>query len=300
MNADGRRDMITGHYWPGDIFVFWATTDGKFARVANLKDSTGRNLNAGEPWESEETPRMESLAAAPWATDFDGDGDYDMLIGNIVGEVILMRNEGTPRIPRFSTHRVTLTAGGEKIQVPKGDAGPVHADWDSDGKRDLIVGAGDGSVWFYRNIGEDDAPDFAKGRVIVAKLPRQYNNLWQHDEEPTWPGIRAKVCVTDYNRDGHVDLLVGGFSQVAHPDPILTAKQVLQRDELREKHDTALKKRGTAYAAGGDRPTAEQQAEIDKLSLEYSAILEELQTLEAHTSLHGWVWLFLRRNGADR
>ena len=33
------------------------------------------------------------------------------------------------------------------------DSHPIAADWDGDGKLDLLVGAGDGSVWFFRNLG---------------------------------------------------------------------------------------------------------------------------------------------------
>ena len=50
MDGDGKRDLITGHYWPGDIFLFRNESPGKYAPMENLEDETGRNLNAGEPW----------------------------------------------------------------------------------------------------------------------------------------------------------------------------------------------------------------------------------------------------------
>ena len=140
--------------------------------MENLKDETGRNLNAGAPWSDTDDPNMDSLAAAPFAADFDGDGDHDMLIGNIGGNVVLMTNAGSKERPVFSTKRVKLKAGGAQIVVPGGDAGPVLADWDRDGKRDLLVGAGDGSVWLYRNTGEDPAPSFEKGVALVVRRAR--------------------------------------------------------------------------------------------------------------------------------
>jgi hypothetical protein len=188
MNGDGHDDVITGHYWPGDIFLFRGLPDGGFAEMENLKDETGRNLNAGAPWETEKEPRMESLAAAPYAADFDGDGDLDMLIGNISGQVVLMENVGDTKSPLFSTKRRTLEAGGKPIQVPHGDAGPVFEDWDRDGKRDLVVGAGDGSVWLYRNEGEASAPRFARALRSSRRASRASRST------PTGAHPRVPAC----------------------------------------------------------------------------------------------------------
>ena len=50
-----------------------------------------------------------------------------------------------------------MDADGRPIKVA-GDAAPVAADWDGDGVLDLLVGAEDGSVVWYRNAGTPRAP----------------------------------------------------------------------------------------------------------------------------------------------
>ena len=115
INGDGQQDVITGHYWPGDIYIFYGEGNGKFAKMNNLKDQTGRNLNAGEPWEGDDKPRRQSLAATPYATDFDSDGDYDMLIGNSEGSVVFMENVGDAKKPIFSTKRKKLEGRGNTL-----------------------------------------------------------------------------------------------------------------------------------------------------------------------------------------
>lgn len=283
MNGDGHDDVITGHYWPGDIFLFRGLPDGGFAEMENLKDETGRNLNAGAPWTAEKEPRMESLAAAPYAADFDGDGDLDMLIGNILGQVVLMENVGGPKSPLFSTKRRTLESAGNPIQVAGGDAGPVFEDWDRDGKRDLVVGAGDGSVWLYRNEGEASAPRFAAG-VALVKASEQGFDDYPHGGAPKGPGMRAKVCVTDVDGDGYADLLLGDMVSEKGPALKLTAEETERRDALRIEREAAYAEMNKVE--DGNYPEALLERVKD--------LQEKLYPLEEHDITHGFVWLYRR------
>ena len=52
------------------------------------------------------------------------------------------------------------------MQGRGGDSGPIVADWDADGKGDLIVPFGDGSVVWLRNIGSATEPVFDSGKRI--------------------------------------------------------------------------------------------------------------------------------------
>jgi hypothetical protein len=282
LNGDRKLDVITGHYWPGDIFVFYGEANGEFAKMDNLKDETGRNLNAGEPWTSENEYRMDSLAAAPYAADFDGNADYDMLIGNIEGTVILMENIGGPSEPVFSTKRKKLEAGGKQIQVPQGDAGPVYEDWDHDGVRDLVVGAGDGSVWFYKNIGTKDAPEFAEGSQLV---PASSWDPFPNGGVPEKPGVRTKVCVTDYNGDGLVDLLLGDFILEKAATLELSEEQIKRRDELHAKRQELLNQFQQA---------ANDEKRQQELGTQFTELYTELSKYESRDIQHGFVWLYLR------
>ena len=72
----------------------------------------------------------------------------------------------------------------------------IVADWDSDGVPDLLVGAGDGSVSLFRNVGTAQAPKLAAAETIVPAGEASFGA-----DAPKKPrrGIRSKVCAADWN-----------------------------------------------------------------------------------------------------
>ena len=60
-------------------------------------------------------------------------------------------------------------AAGKPISLNVGHAAPIMADFDRDGKRDLLVGEfGGGGIRYYRNVGTSGAPRFDKFEMIKA------------------------------------------------------------------------------------------------------------------------------------
>ncbi|KPK75261.1 MAG: hypothetical protein AMJ79_11920 [Phycisphaerae bacterium SM23_30] len=70
-------------------------------------------------------------------------------------------------------------------------------DWNSDGKKDLLVGDTDGYIYIYLNTATDAAPVLVQARLL--QLNGDTFNL----------GERAKPEITDFNNDGKKDLIVG-------------------------------------------------------------------------------------------
>jgi hypothetical protein len=70
-------------------------------------------------------------------------------------------------------------------------------DWDNDGDKDLIVGENNGNVRYYQNIGTPSVPNL------------HYVGLMQAGGVTIDVGDYSTPCVTDWNGDGLLDLLVG-------------------------------------------------------------------------------------------
>ena len=152
-------------------------SDGNPVRVGRLVSS---DLIGDEKDTNAPHPKEHGLSVAP--CDWDGDGDFDLLLGTRKGKMYLCINEGSATNPQFARCGDPILAGGEPLVVPGGSAMPVVADWDGDGRRDLVSGSDDGPVYWFRNVGENGAMVFATGEKIV-------------DCE----GTRTQVAVADHN-----------------------------------------------------------------------------------------------------
>jgi hypothetical protein len=229
-------------------------------------------------------------ASSVHAFDWDGDGVIDLLVGDLSGNVWLIPNEGTKTEPAFGKH-VQLTAGGKPIRV-QGDAGPCVADWDGDGLPDLIVGAGDGSVKLFRNVGTRTKPVLAAGEILVP--PAQ----WDGEHPPKEPrrGLRSKVCAVDWDGDGRLDLLVGDFANQKPDVPPPTPEQKAEADKLKAEYDALTTKYYVLSDKLGetkdDDARAKLKAELKEMRGKRSAMEEKLLP---EVECHGWVWFFKRK-----
>jgi hypothetical protein len=332
LDGDGHLDLISGS-WPGEIFVFRGGPGHTFRPPDMLKDKNGQIINIGGGIEErpdgilitghgefeqtsegtfvnyhgkriKSTPEKQigisGTASAVHAVDWDGDGVIDLLVGDIGGNVWLVPNEGTRTKYAFGKQR-QLMAGGKPLRVDGGDAGPFAADWDGDGKLDLLVGAGDGSVWFYRNIGTTRAPKLAAGVQLIG--PGEAN----FGADAPWEarrGIRAKVCAVDFNGDGRLDLIVGDFTTQKPDRPAPTAAEKVEQDRARKELTSARERyhelTGKLYGAARVKDKKERK----KLDKELQTITDKMMQLQKKVppeyENHGWVWLFLRKPAADK
>ncbi|MGY0835429.1 SwmB domain-containing protein, partial [Azospirillum argentinense] len=85
--------------------------------------------------------------ASPTMVDIDGDGDLDILVGNIIGDTVVYRNVGTATAPSFTlvgTNPFGLSNAGMM-------GAPSIVDIDGDGDLDALVGAFT-SITLFRNV----------------------------------------------------------------------------------------------------------------------------------------------------
>jgi hypothetical protein len=154
--------------------------------------------------------------AAPVLVDFDSDGFDDLLVADGSGKLLLYKGVAGAEWPVLSGVQL---AG---VTLPVG-AVPFVADWNNDDRKDLLVGAADGSVSLYLNDGTQAAPLFAAAITLQA------------DNAPLNVGSNATPLLFDLNSDGAKDLLVGSGNGTLYKflnsgndeDPVLAAGEVL-------------------------------------------------------------------------
>jgi len=329
LDGDGINDVLSGS-WPGELFFFRGKGNGQFEKPVKLKDKNGKTINIGggmkrdadggllitgdgkfekkdgkqfivyeNEWielKPDDSAGITGTASAVHAYDWDGDGDLDLVVGDIRGNVSLTPNEGTKVKWSFGNHQPVKVAGKD-LRV-EGDAGPFVADWDGDGKPDLLVGSGDGSVWLYRNVAKGKGTELAEGRQLLPPTLEQGDaNL---PAEPT-RGMRSKVCVADWNGDGRPDLLVGDFAYLKAKAPDVTPAQKAEQDKAKAEMQEVQKRYGELMRFYFDAKlrkgmTAEQREKQDKEIGELSKKMSDLRAkIPPESENHGWVWLFLRK-----
>ena len=240
-------------------------------------------------------------ASAPFAIDWNGDGKPDLIVGTVNGDLVLVLNVGTRDQPAFGEPR-PLLAGKKPIKIESGDSAPVVADWDGDGKPDLIVGAGDGSVVWFRNEGTRRDPVFAAAQFLVPASPSP-----GHDDSARSPadwGIRAKPCVVDWDGDGRLDLLVGDVAGGCRRRPSQTPEEAAEElraasrlPDLRKEWAAAYKEFSTAAEPLTEldrRKVDDLLARVKRLKDEITRLSETQDRYQAGYMSHGYVWLFRR------
>jgi FG-GAP-like repeat len=298
LDGDGKTDLLSGS-WPGEVYFFKRNGDNTFAAGQTVKDTRGQPINVGS-------------ASAAFAADWDGDGDPDLLVGTISGDVFLVPNEAKGKAPVFGEAR-KLEAAGEPLKV-NGDAAPVAADWDGDGRLDLVVGAEDGSVVWHRNAGKPGEPKLEAARPLVGKSPVEWKG--DNQREPGEWGLRVKPCVVDWDGDGRPDLLLGDRcgSFLARAEQTEQEKEDERRANdqlpgLRRRWAAAFDEFRRLRDAPADAPPAgaERQARLDELRQTLVRIKEETTRVQDVQTRyrpgyqsHGFVWLFLRKPAAAK
>ena len=185
-DGDGKKDLVI------------ADGDGMVKAYLNAGTDDQPQFATSQPVQADGTPIFVPGPAFAYAADWDGDGNIDLLVGDGQGQVRWYRNTRSDLPPQLSAAGF-LRANSSDVRV-QGPAAPIVVDWNSDGRKDLLVGDGAGQVIVYLNEGTGaEAPVLGAGVTIPL---------------PDVGAVRANArpFATDWDQDGRTDLLVGDLS----------------------------------------------------------------------------------------
>lgn len=199
LDNDGDRDALIGTYY-GTIDYYKNTsveTTGSIGAPTFSLQSTGNPL-AGIDLNGTTSPGY----SAPTFGDIDADGDYDLFLGSSDGKIRFYQNTGTPITPSFTEK--TGTANPLSSVDVGSYSTPVLVDIDADGDLDLFTGTAEGTIKFFRNIGNENSPEFIEGTGS--------DNIFDGVDV----GDRSAITFGDVDDDGDFDAIIGGDVSVSN------------------------------------------------------------------------------------
>jgi hypothetical protein len=204
-NNDGRMDLLVA--------------DGGGTLTLFLRDRK-RALGHGEKLSAGGKPLQVGGRSSVLVCDWNNDGRKDAVLADEKGYYVCL-NTGSGRVPELSAPQ-PIFFGAKNVTYVRPNLGSF-ADWDGDGRKDLIGCHFQNTIRFYRNTGSgaaDEEPQFEDPEGIVILRGES-------------PQMISGVDVLDWDRDGKLDILTG---QGHGSSGLRLYTRPWIEDELRDQH----------------------------------------------------------------
>jgi len=210
----------------GDVDLLVGDEDGRVAWIKN----TGEVQNDMPVFETPVYLKQKAdnlkfgALSTPFGIDWDGDGDEDIIAGNSAGNICYFQNIGGGKSPKWAAPEL-LKTNGKAIRIMAGKNGSIQgpaeekwgyitlsvADWDLDGKKDIIVNSIFGKIIWYKNTGDLtnlEGPYSVKVDWCDNTPPKPEWNWWDPKENDLATQWRTTPFAIDWNKDGLTDLVM--------------------------------------------------------------------------------------------
>ncbi|CAB5102353.1 hypothetical protein D3OALGB2SA_1914 [Olavius algarvensis associated proteobacterium Delta 3] len=212
IDGDGDQDVFAGEY---NGYVLFFRNDGSSTAPAFTEVTGTSNPFAGV---------LVGNYSTPAHADIDGDGDLDAFVGDGMGIITYLLNEGSISTPSFTEVTGPSNPFDGKV-FGSGYIAPALVDIDGDGDQDTFVGNGNGSIDFFRNTssGLNLIPLIAVSVTEENDAPVAVNDSITTNEDTP---ITYNVLANDVDIDGDT-LILSSVTQGTNGDVNFNADNTL-------------------------------------------------------------------------
>jgi hypothetical protein len=211
----------------GDVDLIVGDEDGRVAFMENTGVVENNMPVFSSPRYFKQKPGYLKFGAlvTPFSTDWDDDGDEDLICGNSAGYIGFIENLDGGNPPSWAPPKY-LDDGKKVIRIQAGENGSIQgpceskwgyttlsvADWNSDGLKDIIVNSIWGKVVWFENTGAPGNPKLSEEKPVNVNWEEQTPKpewFWW-DPEPNTLATQWRTTPTaiDWNNDGLMDLIM--------------------------------------------------------------------------------------------
>ncbi len=180
LDGDGKLDLLLGY------------TSGTILAYKNTGTASTPSWTAQSDWGITGLPNSHY---SPALVDLNGDGTYDLLLGDNVGNVTAYENTGSPSAPSWTAHSAWDIADPNTSYNDW--AGPTLGDFNGDGRIDLLYGDSHGTAFAYKNTGPYSTPGTYTSKPVDAGNHGGFTTLSYVSSVPSGTTLTVDVRAGD-------------------------------------------------------------------------------------------------------